>query len=100
MQKETQAIESVKSALEVLNKHLTKQTYLVGDTITLADLIGYGQVWNGYKKVCRLPSPLLLQDLSLGLGHTIDRFLNLQNGILMRASSCYCILSQEVLLRK
>ena len=51
LQKENQAIESVKSALEILNKHLTKQTYLVGDNVTLADLITYCQLWNGYKKV-------------------------------------------------
>ena len=33
------SVEDLKAALKVLNAHLTKKTYMVGETITLADIV-------------------------------------------------------------
>lgn len=38
LQASERAIEDVKAALDVLESHLQKRTYLVGERITLADI--------------------------------------------------------------
>lgn len=49
--KETAAIAAVKSALTTLNKYLEGTTYLVGDNVTLADIIACCNLYYGYTKV-------------------------------------------------
>lgn len=53
VQKETAAIEQVQKGLQILEKHLAKQTYLVGDSVTLADIITFANLLNGYQNVSR-----------------------------------------------
>ncbi|KAF9087818.1 Elongation factor 1-gamma [Mortierella sp. AM989] len=48
---ETQAIEKVKNKLHVLERHLFKKTYLVGERITLADISCASSLYTGFKLV-------------------------------------------------
>ena len=49
-QKEDGAIAAVKSALSLMDKHLTNQTYLVGHHVTLADIISFSNLVIGFKQ--------------------------------------------------
>lgn len=50
-QKEQVAIDTVKSALAILEQHLTENTYLVSHYITLADIIAWCNLVVGFKQV-------------------------------------------------
>ena len=50
-QKEEGAIAAVKKGMALLDRHLTKNTYLVGHTATLADIVGVCNLYHGYTKV-------------------------------------------------
>ena len=50
-QKEEGAIAAVKKGLALLDRHLAKNTYLVGHTVTLADIVGVCNLYHGYTKV-------------------------------------------------
>ncbi|KAI1302837.1 hypothetical protein EDD11_005483 [Mortierella claussenii] len=52
---ETQSIERVKTQLQVLERHLVKKTYLVGERVTLADIAGTISLYNGFKSVFDAP---------------------------------------------
>lgn len=54
-QKEEGAIAAVKKGMALLDRHLTKNTYLVGHTATLADIVGVCNLYHGYSKVRRCP---------------------------------------------
>lgn len=41
----------MKKGLEVLEKHLTSRTFLVGNAVTLADIVGACNLYYGYTKV-------------------------------------------------
>ena len=58
MQKEEAAIEAVKKGMGVLEKHLHSRTFLVGNSVTLADVVGACNLYWGYTKV----SPHLTSD--------------------------------------
>ena len=49
-QKEEGAIAAVKKGMALLDRHLTKNTYLVGHTATLADIVGVCNLYHGYTK--------------------------------------------------
>lgn len=51
MQKEEAAIAAVKKALGVLEEYLASNTYLVSNSITLADIIGATNLYHGFTKV-------------------------------------------------
>ena len=55
MQKEEAAIEAVKKGMGVLEKHLHSRTFLVGNSVTLADIVGACNLYWGYTKVCLYP---------------------------------------------
>ena len=59
VQKEDAAKEAVKKALGVLNDHLKTQTYLVGDAVTLADIITFCNLIYGFAHVRIAATPLL-----------------------------------------
>lgn len=46
------AKESIKKEFKILNTHLMSHTYMVGETITLADIVLCCIIWNGIKLVC------------------------------------------------
>ncbi|KAG0263236.1 hypothetical protein BG011_009071 [Mortierella polycephala] len=48
---ETQAIEKVKTQLQILERHLIKKTYLVGERVTLADIAAATALYHGYKSL-------------------------------------------------
>ncbi|KAG0201324.1 Elongation factor 1-gamma [Mortierella sp. GBA30] len=48
---ETQAIETVKSKLQTLERHLVKKTFLVGERVTLADISAATSLYYGFKVV-------------------------------------------------
>ena len=50
-QKEEGAIAAVKKGLALLDRHLAKNTYLVGHAVTLADIVGVCNLFHGYTKV-------------------------------------------------
>ena len=50
-QKEEGAIAAVKKGMALLDRHLAKNTYLVGHTATLADIVGVCNLYYGYTKV-------------------------------------------------
>ena len=50
-QKEEGAVAAVKKGMALLDRHLTKNTYLVGHTATLADIVGVCNLYHGYTKV-------------------------------------------------
>ena len=50
-QKEEGAVVAVKKGMALLDRHLTKHTYLVGHTATLADIVGICNLYHGYTKV-------------------------------------------------
>ncbi|KAK9834888.1 hypothetical protein WJX81_006700 [Elliptochloris bilobata] len=49
--KEEGAIAAVKKAMALLDRHLTKNTYLVGHAATLADIVGVCNLYHGYTKL-------------------------------------------------
>ena len=51
MQKEEAAIALVKKNLGVLNEYLATHTYMVGNSVTLADIIGAANLYHGFTKV-------------------------------------------------
>lgn len=51
LQKEEAAIVMVKKNLGVLDEYLASHTYLVGNSVTLADIIGVANLYHGYTKV-------------------------------------------------
>lgn len=51
MQKEEAAIEALKKSLTTLNGALAGRTYLVGDAVTLADIIVCCNLYHGFTKV-------------------------------------------------
>jgi len=51
VQKETAAQDALKKALSTLDAYLQSHTFLVGDTVTLADVITFANLWLGYTKV-------------------------------------------------
>ena len=51
MQKEEAAIASVQKALKVLDGYLLEHTFLVGESVTLADIIAACNLYNGFTKV-------------------------------------------------
>lgn len=51
MQKEEAAIASVQKALKVLDSYLLEHTFLVGESVTLADIIAASNLYNGFTKV-------------------------------------------------
>lgn len=61
MQKEEAAIAAVQKALKVLDGYLLEHTFLVGESVTLADIIAACNLYNGFTKVdpgmCALASP-------------------------------------------
>ncbi|XP_058771858.1 elongation factor 1-gamma-like [Vicia villosa] len=48
---EESAFSSLKRAFEALNTHLAHNTYLVGDSVTLADIITTSNLWLGFSKL-------------------------------------------------
>ncbi|KAF9994095.1 Elongation factor 1-gamma [Entomortierella chlamydospora] len=52
---ETQAIEKVKNQLQILERHLVKKTYLVGERVTFADIASATSLYNGFKLVFDAP---------------------------------------------
>ncbi|KAI5448689.1 hypothetical protein KIW84_015911 [Lathyrus oleraceus] len=48
---EESAFSSLKRAFEALNTHLAHNTYLVGDSVTLADIITTCNLWLGFSKI-------------------------------------------------
>ncbi|KAL5096253.1 hypothetical protein RYX36_000580 [Vicia faba] len=48
---EESAFSSLKRAFEALNTHLAHNTYLVGDSVTLADIITTSHLWLGFSKL-------------------------------------------------
>ena len=55
VQKEEAAIEAVKKGMGMLEKHLHSRTFLVGNSVTLADIVGACNLYWGYTKVCLYP---------------------------------------------
>ena len=53
-QKEDAAITSVKKALKVLDSYLLEHTFLVGESVTLADIVGASNLYLGFTLVSRL----------------------------------------------
>ncbi len=53
VQKEEAAIASVQKALKVLDGYLLEHTFLVGESVTLADIIAACNLYNGFTKVNR-----------------------------------------------
>jgi len=51
VQKEEAAIDAVKKGLGVLERHLHHRTFLVGNAVTLADIVGACNLYWGYTKV-------------------------------------------------
>lgn len=51
LQKEDGAIASVQKALKVLDSYLLEHTFLVGETVTLADIIAACNLYLGFTKV-------------------------------------------------
>ncbi len=51
VQKEEAAIATVKKSLGVLDEYLATHTFLVGNSVTLADIIGAANLYHGYTKV-------------------------------------------------
>ena len=51
LQKEEKAIGSVQKALKVLDGYLLEHTFLVGEQVTLADIIAVCNLYLGYTKV-------------------------------------------------
>ncbi len=51
VQKEEAAIASVQKALKVLDGYLLEHTFLVGESVTLADIIAACNLYNGFTKV-------------------------------------------------
>ncbi|KAF9358817.1 Elongation factor 1-gamma [Mortierella sp. AD094] len=52
---ETQAIEKIKNQLQILEHHLVKKTYLVGERVTLADISAAISLFHGFKLVFDAP---------------------------------------------
>jgi glutathione S-transferase len=50
-QKEAAAQEALKKALGTLDAYLQSHTYLVGDNVTLADIITFCNLFYGFTKV-------------------------------------------------
>lgn len=46
----------MKTALAVLNKYLSENTYLVGHQVTLADIITWSNLVIGFKQVLQNPT--------------------------------------------
>jgi len=63
--KEAAAQQALKKALGVLDAYLKTRTYLVGDAVTLADIIVFANLWLGYTKMFdpefRKPFPNVLR---------------------------------------
>jgi Glutathione S-transferase, C-terminal domain len=53
MQKEVAAQEALKKSLGTLDAYLQSHTYLVGDNVTLADIITFCNLYYGFTKVRR-----------------------------------------------
>ena len=51
LQKEDASITSVKKALKVLDGYLLEHTYLVGESVTLADIVGACNIYLGMTMV-------------------------------------------------
>ncbi|EIE21308.1 glutathione S-transferase [Coccomyxa subellipsoidea C-169] len=49
--KEEAAIATVKKSLGVLNEYLATHTFLVGNSVTLADIVGAANLYHGYTKL-------------------------------------------------
>ena len=52
LQKEDASIASVKKALKVLDGYLLEHTFLVGESVTLADIVGACNIYLGMTMVC------------------------------------------------
>ncbi|KAF9917594.1 Elongation factor 1-gamma [Lobosporangium transversale] len=48
---ENQAVESIKTQLQILERHLTKKTYLVGERVTLADIANATSLYLGFQRL-------------------------------------------------
>ncbi len=55
VQKEQAAQEAVKKALAVLDAYLQTHTFLVGNAVTLADIVMYANLHHGFTLVCPRP---------------------------------------------
>lgn len=51
LQKEDASVTSVKKALKVLDGYLLEHTFLVGETVTLADIVGACNIYLGMTMV-------------------------------------------------
>lgn len=51
MQKEVAAQEALKKSLGTLDAYLQSHTYLVGDNVTLADIVTFCNLFYGFTKV-------------------------------------------------
>eukprot|EP00884_Botryococcus_braunii_P006615 jgi/Botrbrau1/15955/Bobra.0340s0003.1 len=69
---EDKAIENVKKGLKLLDDHLASRTYLVGQSVTLADIIAFANTYLGFTRAF---SP----ELRAGFPHVQRWFLTLAN---------------------
>ena len=76
LQKEEAAIASVQKALKVLDSYLLEHTFLVGEKVTLADIIAACNLYLGFTKVCL---KLRLCVMLKGLEHIVCRHGKLAN---------------------
>lgn len=58
VQKELAAQEAVKKALAVLDAYLQTHTFLVGNAVTLADIVMYANLHYGFTLVCPRPGEM------------------------------------------
>lgn len=73
LQKEEAAIAMLKKNLGVLNTYLATHTYLVGNSVTLADIIGASNLYHGFTKVHRCLSKLLMYLQNTSLTRTSEK---------------------------
>ena len=64
LQKEDAAVETVKKALKVVEGYLSSRTFLVGERITLADIVGVANTFYGFTNVSLGHALLILETTS------------------------------------
>ena len=70
--KQTAAMNSVRKSLSVLDAVLLRQTYLVGDAVTLADIIACCNLYLGFKHVFDEDFRRVRGEANVPLGRPVD----------------------------
>ena len=72
LQKEEAAIASVQKALKVLDGYLLEHTFLVGESVTLADIIAACNLYLGFTKVrCAIVFPSIQPNFPVLITSTV-----------------------------